>query len=131
MRKKISNGIIIFASLSPIMTIAVAFGYYLIFYSIMRIPIPIPLFVFGLVYIITITFLILLKNWARITYIIIHIILALFTLYIFIELVSLGLLALGGAGVIAILLILQLLCFYFIGVIYCFLRSDTAKLFKQ
>ncbi len=84
MRKKIPAGIIIFASLSSIiMTIPVCFlvvgpiTYFNTFDILGGFTI-----LFIVFWIITITFLIQLKNWARIAYIIIHIILALITLFI-------------------------------------------------
>ncbi len=125
MRKIISGSIIIFVVLSSIMTILGAFMY-LSFHTFSRIP----LFVFGLVYIITITCLILLKNWARITYIIIHIILALFTLWIFIFMLGFSHGMSSTNDIIGALIFLSPFFYSIIAIIY-FLRSDTAKLFKK
>ena len=129
MRKKIPAGIIIFASLGLILTIVQTltrlwiFGIDGLFNDIL-----ISTFVLEWSYIITITFLIRLNNWARITYIIFNIILALFAGCRLV-------LCTGFLGVIpeyGIYLIIMLLIFIYsiIATIY-FLRSDTAKFFKQ
>ncbi len=130
MRKKIPAAIIIFASLSSIIILPVFAAFLFIFGGI-----PIPFIVF---WIITITFLIRLKNRARIAYIIIHIILALITVNVFINITTFRL---GYEPIHTIVWFLIFLPFpyfiiaiifsYFIVAIKYFLRSDIAKLFKQ
>ena len=130
MRKKIPAGIIIFASLSSIITIVGAIT--CLAYSCST-YFRIPLFVFGLVYITTITFLVRLKNWARIAYIRIHIILASFTLFTFLvigTIVPLYVFVSGRKGIVGLLIFLLPFSYFIISIIY-FKRSDTAKLFKQ
>ncbi len=124
--KNISIGIIIFVVLSSIITILV------LCLSLSHRFSPIPGLLFTIVNIIAIGNLIQLKNWARIAYIIIHIILALLTLLIFF--ISLGF-ACGGVtlsikNIIGALISLTPFFFSIIAIIY-FLRSDTVKLFKQ
>ena len=133
--------IIIFVVLSSIMTIALALVFWGSGINEFEFVIDIPFIVFELVYIITITFLILLKNWARITYIIIHIILTLFILFIFkMPYVLFYMYAVGSDRFALPLLLIYVghgffifppLLIYFIISIICFLQSDTAKLFKQ
>ena len=133
--------IIIFVVLSSIMTIALALAFWELGIDEFEFVIDIPFIVFELVYIITITFLILLKNWARITYIIIHIILTLFILFIFkMHYVLFYMYAVGSDRFALPLLLIYVghgffifppLLIYFIISIICFLQSDTAKLFKQ
>ena len=127
MRKKISIVIIISASLSSIiMTIPVwFFGGAPIFFRTLD-GFTILCIVF---WIIIITFLIRLKNWARIAYIIIHIILALFTVNIYIILTTSFPSSLNE-NIVASLIFLLPFSYFIIAIIY-FLRSDTAKLFKQ
>lgn len=90
--------------------------------------------VFALVYIITSTCLFLLKNWARITYIIFHIILASFVLYLFLMGLTTWIILFGMGEYDYLfdffIISLPLLIYFIISIIY-FLRSDTAKLFKQ
>ena len=130
--------------LSSIMTIALALAFCEFGIDEFEFVIDIPFIVFELVYIITITFLILLRNWARITYIIIHIILALFILFIlFIFTMPDVLLYMYAVGSDRFALPFLLIYFghgfyifpplliYFIISIICFLQSNTAKLFKQ
>ncbi len=131
MRKKIPKGIITFVSLSSIMTIALVLRVLWVF-DIDEFVSRIPSVVFALFYIRTITCLILLKNRARITYIVIHIILA--SSILFLSLMGPSLLfsyIAMGAGVYSGIIIALLLFIYSIISIIYFLQSDTAKLFKQ
>ncbi len=118
------NVIIIFASLSSILIVAWL-------YILGRSTTGFTL-LFIVFWIITITFLIQLKNWARIAYIIIHIILASITLllYIFAFLSGFDMGdSMSPKTLIVDALIPPLIISYFIIAIKYFSRSDTAKLF--
>ncbi len=120
MRKKIPAGIIIFASLSSIMIYKLLFFFGLHGFTVL----------FSVLWIITIPFLLLLKNWARISYIIIHLLLASITFIIYILFLCFGL-GIGGSMSLNDHLIFLLPFSYFLIAYMYFLRSDTAKLFKQ
>ncbi len=130
MRKKIPVAFIIFANLSSMIILVIydfCFNPSPLFIRI----ITLPFFVF---WIITITFLIRLKNWARIAYIIIHIILALITLFIYFTIWLTFFITSGSKEtnmIIVYALIPPLAISYFIIAIIYFLLSDTAKFFKQ
>ncbi len=138
MRKKISKGIIIFASLSSIIIAAIIAAD---IYNMPDFFFPHLLFflLFFVFWIITTTFLIRLKNWARIAYIIIHISLALITVNIYINLTPLFHLGLGHALIemwfgaffpFSFFIAVIIFSYSIIAIIY-FSRSDTVKLFKQ
>ena len=138
MRKKIPVAIIIFANLSSMIIFVIYNDFFNPFYlGYGRTPlfiriITLPFFVF---WIITITSLIRLKNWARIAYIIIHIILALITLFICFGTFLTYALA-GGPKENSIILVYvsiltPLAISYFLIAIIYFLRSNTVKLFKE
>ncbi len=136
MRKKIPAAIIIFASLSSII---MAFPFSLFFAQINTFDcmwcVFTILFILFWSWIITITFLILLNNWARIAYIIIHIILALITLFICFGTFLTYALAGGPKENSIILVYVSILTplaisYFLIANIY-FLRSNTVKLFKE
>ena len=136
MRKKIPAGIIICASLSSII---MAFPFSFFFSHINTFDcmwcVFTILFILFWSWIITITFLILLNNWARIAYIIIHIILALITLFICFGTFLTYALAGGPKENSIILVYVSILTplaisYFLIANIY-FLRSNTVKLFKE
>ena len=119
MRKKIPAAIIIFASLSSIIIFAISAALtYMVYLSI----ITIPFFVF---WIITTTSLIRLKNWARIAYTIIHLILASFAF-----MMCLFYYFSSYSSPVRLLIFLLAFSYFLIAYIY-FLRSNTVKLFKE
>ena len=134
MREKIPAGIIIFASLSSIIIAAIIAAY---IYNMSDFFFPYLLFF--VFWIITTTFLIRLKNWARIAYIIIHYFLVLFIVGICMLAIAItgffntesssGLPDIGASVFISLIFLLPF--FYSIKAIIYFSRSDTVKLFKQ
>ncbi len=128
------NGITIFVVLSSITTILVITIGYVILRSMPTTNPLLSLFIvlFTMGNIITLLDLIRLKNWARIAYIIIHIIVALLTLLTFIFILSTS----HGDFTHSIkynigALIFLAPFFYSVIVIIYFLRPGKAKLFKQ
>ena len=138
MRKKIPAGIIIFASLSSIIIAAIIAAYILTcprsYMSDFFFPYLLFYLLFFVFWIITTTFLIRLKNWARIAYIIIHMILVLFILGICIGVIAIICYFSGSLDIEAAVftsLIFLLPFFYSIRAIIYFSRSDIAELFKE
>ncbi|MCP4990798.1 MAG: hypothetical protein GY928_33595 [Colwellia sp.] len=128
------NGITIFVVLSSIITILViTFGYVILRSMPTNKPL-LSLFIvlFTMGNIITLWDLIRLKNWARIAYIIINIIVALLTLLTFIFILSLSCSygTLSIKYIIGALILLSPFFYSVIAIIY-FLHPGKAKLFKQ
>jgi len=135
MRKKIPKGIIICVSLSSIITFMIAHALLqllkITFGQIDGVVVYSIFFVFLLVNIITFPFLILLKNWARITHIRIHMIFFLLILFMFCGLFLFGSTFDFLGYLWPLFLLFPFLLIYSMIAIYYFDRPDIAKLFKQ